>query len=180
MNVPKFTIDGNENRIITFEFKGVAKDANRLRIIFMNKIPVMAIDKITIIQNSCLLDDQLLCNRVALIPITNNDSEGIIPSEMIIDEKCEGDELIVLSSDIRDGDPTYKNIPIATLIKGQSLNIRMTTKKGTGKDHNKYSPISTAVYDQQSENVFLFTVESLGVFLPEKLMELAFSIYNSS
>ena len=129
MNVPKFTIDGNENRIITFEFKGVAKDANRLRIIFMNKIPVMAIDKITIIQNSCLLDDQLLCNRVALIPITNNDSEGIIPSEMIIDEKCEGDELIVLSSDIRDGDPTYKNIPIATLIKGQSLNIRMTNSK---------------------------------------------------
>lgn len=67
MKVNILNLDDSE---MTFEIIGIdAPIANALRRIIISEIPTMAIEKVTMWQNTSIIHDEVLCHRLGLIPI---------------------------------------------------------------------------------------------------------------
>jgi len=112
--------------------------ANALRRTMMNSIPVLAAENITIYQNSSILFDEYLAQRIAMIPIKTDpkrykEGETI---KMVLD--IEG-PTTVYSKDIKSTDPkcdvAETTIPIAKLIEGQKIKLEIEALMGKGKNH---------------------------------------------
>ena len=55
---------------LTFDIIGIdCSIANALRRIMIAEVPVMAIEKITMYQNTSIIPDEVLCHRMGLLPI---------------------------------------------------------------------------------------------------------------
>jgi DNA-directed RNA polymerase II subunit RPB3 len=103
-----------------------------------------------------------------------DDENEITEVEFMLDVKCTGKELTVTSNDlvlvppdnIPPGHSSYrqlltvqpvvesadsKPIVIVKLKKNQELKLRATARKGTGKDHAKFIPVATAVFQYVPE-----------------------------
>ncbi|OLL22709.1 DNA-directed RNA polymerases I and III subunit RPAC1 [Neolecta irregularis DAH-3] len=168
-----------------------ASIANAFRRILIAEIPTMAIEYVYVGNNTSVIQDEVLAQRLGLIPIkahpdlfewyisapegedTNpTDQDTIVLSLRALCErnpnakKDETDPLKlysnahILAGDIKwesqgrqsewfAGNPidvVNKDILIAKLRPGQEIDITMHAIKGIGKDHAKFSPVSTASY----------------------------------
>lgn len=127
--------------------------ANTLRRLITDEQPTMAIDEVEIRKNSSILYDEMIAQRMGLIPLTTDlKSYKMIETEedreslkcvvkLVLKAKGPG---TVYSSELKSKDPAIKpvfdNIPIVTLLKGQSLEVEATAILGRGRDHTKWSP----------------------------------------
>jgi len=180
--------------------------ANGIRRILISEIPTMAIDFATIITNTCCLHDNMIAQRIGLIPfISDNASKfnyfwdtednKLTEVKYSLNVTNNSENIIdVTSNDLKITDEenfiTYqKNIyksvkPIITkypivitkLAKGQSLHLTCSVRKGISKEHAKFQPTSTVGYQITSENNFLFTVETIGSLSPTSVVEQALDI----
>ena len=99
------------------------------------EIPIMAIDEVEIIKNDSALYDEILANRLGLIPIKTEKSSKEIKFKL----KETGPKL-VYSKDIKPSIGTEPNFPIVLLDNDQEIELVCEARLGKGIDHVKYSP----------------------------------------
>lgn len=142
--------------------------ANILRRTLMNGVPTFAIDTIDKIENTSVIIDEQIIQRLSYIPIVSTIvDQYVIYNECTCDKDCDKcsipfeinvtnttpTSIEVSSSDITIQHPEVRvffenkySIPITKLTPGQKCIIRGKIKKGIGKQHSKWSPVGTASY----------------------------------
>ncbi|MFH1066158.1 MAG: DNA-directed RNA polymerase subunit D [Nanoarchaeota archaeon] len=140
----------------TFVLSGVTPAyINTLRRLVINKVPAMAVEEVTFIENGSALYDEILAHRIGLIPLHTDLKTYNLPAEC----KCKGagcarcqvkmtlnkaGPCIVTAELIKTKDPeitpVFPKMPIVKLFEGQTLKLEMTANLGFGKDHIKYTP----------------------------------------
>lgn len=89
------------------------------------------------------------CSARMRLKVTNTDKDVMeVTSSMIISESEHvrpAKFFSVVDKDI-DGNPLENGILLAKLKKGQEIDVQMICRKGIGKDHAKYIPVSTAKF----------------------------------
>lgn len=179
----------SEENVLEFEMIGIDPAvANALRRILIAEIPTIAIEHIFMINNTSIIQDEVLSHRLGLVPIKMNPAlleqrsseEAASEKNTVIfklDVTCKrsGDKMLnekVLSGDFQwlpNGseipDDTgarfatsqqslgvdapsmvHDDILLAKLRPGQSIVLEAHCVKGIGKEHAKWSPVSTAWY----------------------------------
>ncbi|MGM5484919.1 MAG: DNA-directed RNA polymerase subunit D [Nanobdellota archaeon] len=148
----------------TFLMKGIdLAHANTLRRIIIEDVPVMAIEDVEIRDNSSVLYDEMIAQRLGLLPLKTDLSNyelppaGYSPDDLNAKQKVEltlkakGPSL-VKASDLKSNDPAvvpvYPEMPIVKLLAGQEVEVVATAVLGKGKDHAKWSP-ALAYYRQK-------------------------------
>ncbi len=145
-----------EENMAVFVIKGTdASYVNAIRRMVSNRVPTMAIDEVTFVQNGSALYDEMLAHRLGLVPFTTDLESYFIKSKC----KCKGagcarcqlkmtlDKVgpcMVYAEDIKTKDsavkPVYPKIPIVNLLEGQHLKFEANASLGCGKEHAKWIP----------------------------------------
>lgn len=152
-----------------------ASFANALRRTIISDVPTLAIDLVEFESNSSVLSDEFLAHRLGLIPLMSsrvNDFKdnrecqnchtfcNQCSAEFSLSKTCtESETLNVTSKDFFAQDDTVKpvdaddgeegdnkGILIVKLRKNQGLKLRAIAKKGVGKEHAKWAPVSVCTY----------------------------------
>ncbi|MDD1776339.1 MAG: DNA-directed RNA polymerase subunit D [Candidatus Methanomethylicus sp.] len=133
---------------------------NAIRRIVMAEIPIPAIEKVYIAENTGVLYDEIIAHRLGLVPLKGGEAL-IHPSECDCDgkgcSKCESiltleveateDHFLVYSGRLKaEGSvfPCNNEIPIVELNQGQRLTLEAHARLGTAKEHAKWQPVSVA------------------------------------
>lgn len=154
---------------------------NAIRRTILEEVPTLAVHEVFIFENSSPMFDEVLSNRLGLIPLRTPpgkylpmDSPECIQGSsekcfttLSIDVSAGDSPLTVYSKHLvcRDEDvyPVYGNIPITKLPPGGKLRLEALARLGRGKMHAKWQPASLATYSfTDSPNAFVFRLESTG------------------
>lgn len=138
---------------------------NALRRIALAEVPSMAIDEIVIIENSSILQDEIIAHRLGLTPLKTDLDSYNLPGEcecqsefgcnlcrvtFTLDaEASEGTRTVYsgeLVSENPEIVPVSDKIPIIKLAKGQKLKLEAYARLGKGKNHAKWQPVSMCAY----------------------------------
>ena len=152
--------------------------ASALRRIMISEIPTMAIEFVDFKRNDSAIPDEVVANRMGLIPLTFDEKMY----RMKKDCKCEGKgcsgcqvslvlkkkgPAIVYSGDMKSTDksvqPVYDKIPITELFEGQAIEFEATAQLGVGRDHAKWqgAVVGYKLEDNKKDS-FVFNVESIS------------------
>ncbi len=145
-----------EGRKISFAFNGTTDwFLNTIRRMMIEEVPTLSIEDVEFRDNSSALYDEIIAHRLGLIPIKTDLKSYSLPGEcsckgkgcakcqleMSLSSKSQG---IVYAEEIKSKDakckPAYPKMPIAKLLKGQSIQAEMIVILGKGKEHTKWSP----------------------------------------
>ncbi len=114
---------------------------NSIRRAAMGEVQTLAVEDVSIYENTSIIPDEMLAHRLSMLPI-----------KMDMKRYKEGDTLKLLlekegpctvyGKDIKSTDPKIdvidKKVPIAKLKKDQKIKIEMEATIGRGKDHAKW------------------------------------------
>ena len=180
----KFTEKGDG--WIKFRVKGISIAlANSLRRSMMMEIPVMAIEWVDFKKNDSILPDEVLANRLGLIPLHFSKKAYVLPEKC----KCKGKgcsrcqvRLVLkkkgpcvvysgdLKSEAKDVYPVFENIPIVELFEGEELSLEAIAQLGKGVQHAKWqASITSYEYD---DGTFEFYVETVSGLTPKEIVKL--------
>ena len=151
----------NDNRL-TFIVDSVdVSFVNAIRRICTVEVPTMAIENVSIFKNDSKLFDEVLAQRLGLVPLEadteafvlapecdceTNDCPGCSVS-LILKEK--GPKVVYsgdLSSTHESVKPAYDTIPLLKLKEGEEIELEATANLGVGFDHAKWQPTVTCAY----------------------------------
>ena len=148
----------------------IVKDAdtplmNALRRLALAEVPCMAIEEVVMIENSSILQDEIIAHRLGLTPLRTNLDTYNLP------EACECQSefgcpncrvTLTLDAEAKDGTrtvysgeivsenpevlPVSDKIPIIKLAKNQKLKLEAYARLGRGKVHAKWQPVSMCTY----------------------------------
>ncbi len=138
---------------------------NALRRNALAEVPCMAIDDVVIIENSSVLQDEIVAHRLGLIPLKTDLDGYNLPEEcscksefgcnlcrvtLTLDREAKEGTVTVYSGDLISENPNIvpvsDKIPITKLVKGQKLRLEAYARLGKGKNHAKWQPVSTCTY----------------------------------
>jgi DNA-directed RNA polymerase subunit D len=138
---------------------------NALRRIIISEVPCMAIDEVVMIENSSVLQDEMIAHRLGLIPLKTDLDSYNLPEEcpcksdfgcnlcrvqLALDVEAEKETRTVYSGEITsenpDVVPVSDIIPIVKLAKEQRLRLEAYARLGRGKKHAKWQPVSMCTY----------------------------------
>jgi DNA-directed RNA polymerase subunit D len=127
---------------------------NALRRACTFEAPVLAMEDIYLSKNSSALYDEMIANRLGLIPLKTDVKSYTLPAEC----KCKGEgcarcqvkltlkikgPCMVYARDLKTSDPAVKpvfpDMPIVELIDHQELEFEAIAVLGKGKEHAKWS-----------------------------------------
>lgn len=150
--------------------------ANALRRVMIAEVPTLAIDLVEIEANTTVLNDEYIAHRLGLIPlVSTRASQFAYPYEANIEgtalqevhfsldvvctqdstQDVTSDDLVCLDADrfpevrpinYKMADAEQRPITIVKMRRGQELKLHAVARKGIGKDHAKWIPVATAVY----------------------------------
>jgi DNA-directed RNA polymerase II subunit RPB3 len=145
--------------------------ANSLRRVMISEVPTIAIDKVTIEENSSVLSDDFLAHRIGLVPLQSSSvSRYNYNRECNCNEGC--DNCVVkyhLNIKHTDGEGGNRDVHASELVcdseeatvypvgqdngvllvklgVNQELKLTANAYKGIGKEHAKWSPCAVATY----------------------------------
>jgi DNA-directed RNA polymerase subunit D len=138
---------------------------NALRRIVLAEVPSMAIDEVVMIENSGILQDEIISHRLGLTPLKTDLDSYNLPEEcpcqsefgcnlcrvtLTLDaESKEGTRTVYsgeLISENQNIVPVSDKIPITKLAKGQKLKLEAYARLGKGKNHAKWQPVCVSAY----------------------------------
>lgn len=146
----------------------------------------LAIDLVEVENNTSVLFDEFIVHRLGLIPLSSHDVERFqftrdctctrncpkCSVELMLNVKCTQDHTrIVTSQDIISQNksvvPVSVGVPglqednagisIVKLRKNQEIRVRCVAKKGVGKEHAKWSPVSAVSFEYDPDNLLRHT-----------------------
>jgi DNA-directed RNA polymerase subunit D len=138
---------------------------NALRRIALSEVPSMAIDEVVMIDNSSILQDEIIAHRLGLTPLKTDLDSYNLPEEC----KCQSEfgcnlcrVTLTLDAEANEGTrsvysgelvsenpdivPVSDKIPLIKLAKGQKLKLEAYARLGKGKNHAKWQPVSMCAY----------------------------------
>jgi len=148
----------------------IIKDAdvplmNALRRIALAEVPSMAIDEVVMIENSSILQDEIVAHRLGLTPLKTDLDSYNLPEEcecqsefgcnlcrvtLTIDAESDEGTRTVYSGELVSENPgivpVSDKVPIIKLAKGQKLKLEAYARLGKGKNHAKWQPVSVCAY----------------------------------
>jgi DNA-directed RNA polymerase subunit D len=152
------------------DFRLIVRDAdvplmNALRRIALAEVPCMAIEEVVMIENSSILQDEIIAHRLGLTPLKTDLDSYNLPEEcecksefgctqcrvtLTLDAEAKEGTRTVYSGEIVSENPEIvpvsDKIPIIKLAKNQKLKLEAYARLGRGKIHAKWQPVSMCVY----------------------------------
>lgn len=152
--------------------------ANALRRVIIAEVPTIAIDLVEMENNTTVLHDEFIAHRLGLIPLVSDDAcrmkrpfevtseEDVTDIVFSLDVKCTQDSTQYITSDDLVLDPDFstimptgyrtnqeesKPVVLVKMRKNQELKFKAIARKGIGKDHAKWIPVATAVFQHMPE-----------------------------
>lgn len=138
---------------------------NALRRTMLSEVPCMAIDEVVIIENSSVLQDEIVAHRLGLVPLKTDLDSYNLPDEcpcksefgcnlcrvtLTLDVEAKGEARTVYSGDLVSENPEIVpvngKIPIIKLAKEQKLKLEAYARLGKGKNRAKWQPVSMCTY----------------------------------
>lgn len=138
---------------------------NALRRITLSEVPSMAIDEVVMIENSSILQDEVIAHRLGFIPIKTDLDSYNLPEDcpcksefgcnlcrvtFTLDAKVDKGIRTINSEELVSENPNIipvsKGISITKLAGRQKLKLEAYAKLGKGKAHSKWQPVSMSVY----------------------------------
>jgi DNA-directed RNA polymerase subunit D len=138
---------------------------NALRRLVTSEVPCMAIDEIVILENSSVLQDEMIAHRLGLIPLKTDLDSYNLPEEcpcksefgcnlcrvtLALDAEAKGGSRTVYSGELVSENPgivsVSDKIPILKLAKEQRIKLEAYARLGKGKNHAKWQPVSMCTY----------------------------------
>jgi len=148
----------------------IVKDAdvtlmNALRRLALAEVQCMAIEEVVMIENSSVLQDEIISHRLGLIPL-RSDIDAYTPPEececqsefgcqrcrvtLTLDAEAKDGTRTVYSGEIVSENPEIlpvsDKVPIIKLAKNQKLKLEAYARLGKGKTHAKWQPVSMCTY----------------------------------
>jgi DNA-directed RNA polymerase subunit D len=138
---------------------------NALRRLALAEVPCMAIEEVVMIENSSILQDEIIAHRLGLTPLKTDLDAYSLPEEC----ECQSEfgcsqcrVTLTLDAEAKDGTrtvysgevvsenpevvPVSDKIPIVKLAKNQKLKLEAYARLGRGKTHAKWQPVSMCAY----------------------------------
>ncbi len=138
---------------------------NALRRIVLAEVPCMAVDEVVILENSSILQDEIIAHRLGLIPLKTDLDSYNLPEKcsckselgcnlcrvtLTLDAESKDGTRTVHSGELQsenpDVVPVSGKIPIIKLAKEQKLRLEAYARLGKGKNHAKWQPVSMCTY----------------------------------
>jgi DNA-directed RNA polymerase subunit D len=138
---------------------------NALRRIALAEVPCMAIEEVVMIENSSILQDEIIAHRLGLTPLKTDLDSYNLPEEcecksefgcaqcrvtLTLDAEAKEGTRTVYSGEIVSENteviPVSDKIPLVKLAKNQKLKLEAYARLGRGKVHAKWQPVSMCVY----------------------------------
>jgi DNA-directed RNA polymerase subunit D len=138
---------------------------NALRRIGLAEVPSMAIDEVVMIENSSILQDEMIAHRFGLVPLKTDLDNYNLPEDCecksefgcaqcrvtltLNAEATEGTRTVYSGELVSENPgivPVSDKIPIAKLAKGQKLKLEAYARLGKGKTHAKWQPVCVCAY----------------------------------
>lgn len=170
MEVSGLSEKGNR---LSFTAKGVDTGiANAIRRYSMNHVPVLAIDQVTMYENSSPIFDEYISHRIGMLPIkTPKRLPASAEISFILD--AQGPKM-VLSEDLKSSDAGISvaepRIPLIALNENQSLRLEGKAILSTGRRHAKFQA-GLASYEQNEDGSLSFKAESFLSMGPLDMIE---------
>ena len=148
-------IDKTDEKLVLEFSNADAAEVNTFRRMVVSGVPVMAIEEVEFIKNDSALVDEIVANRLGLIPLTTPtntynkredckcDGKGcpLCQVEFSLDVKG---PCVVYASQLISQDEKIKSafddMPITRVLDGQELTINAIAVMGEGREHMKYAP----------------------------------------
>ena len=166
LTVVEIEILEKTNDYMRFIVKGVnVPFVNALRRIMTSEVPAMAIDEVVILENSSMLNDEILAHRMGFIPLETDLDSYNLPEEctcksefgcnlcrltLTLEAEATEKTITVHSRDLKsenpDITPVSGKIPIVKLAPEQKIKLEAYARLGKGKDHAKWQPVSMCTY----------------------------------
>jgi len=154
------------DEFMRFIVSGVnAPFVNALRRIILTEVPTMAIDEIVILENSSILNDEILAHRMGFIPLKTDLDSYNLPEEctceselgcnlcranLTLEAEATDKKTTVYSGQLKpenpDIAPVSDKIPLVKLAPEQRVNLEAYARLGKGKKHAKWQPVSMCTY----------------------------------
>jgi DNA-directed RNA polymerase subunit D len=147
---------------LSFTTKGISLTlANAVRRYSMNHLPILAIDTVTMYENSSPIFDEYIAHRIGLVPIkTPKNLPASVEISFVLDAQGPRE---VYSGDMKSSDAgidvAEPKIPIVTLSEGQSLRLEGKAVPGSGRKHAKFQA-GIVAYEDKEDGTFSFKAES--------------------
>jgi DNA-directed RNA polymerase subunit D len=138
---------------------------NALRRIALAEVPSMAIDEVVMIENSSILQDEIIAHRLGLNPLKTDLDSYNLPEEcecqsefgcnlcrvtLTMDAESNEETRVVYSGELVSENPSIvpvsDKVPIIKLAKGQKLKLEAYARLGKGRKHAKWQPVSVCAY----------------------------------
>jgi DNA-directed RNA polymerase subunit D len=166
LNVVEIEILEKTEDYVRFIVKGVnVPFANALRRIMLTEVPAMAIDELVILENSSMLNDEILAHRMGFVPLRTDLDSYNLPEEctcksefgcnlcrltLTLEAEATEKTITVYSRDLKsenpDITPVSDKIPIVKLAPEQKIKLEAYARLGKGKDNAKWQPVSMCTY----------------------------------
>jgi len=163
---------------------------NNIRRTILDDVPTLAIDDVEIISNDSGMFDEIVSQRLGLLPLKtpldtyNFKSEckcgGIGCSLCEVKLNLKKDEPgCVYASELKSNDPAvypvYGRMPIVKLFGNQALEVNCVATLGRGRDHAKWAPAHSYLSEGEN-NELLLHIESFGQLEDKDIYNKAISI----
>jgi len=171
-----------------FKISGIKyTTANAIRRAIMTYVPSMAMDKVTVYENTSPFYDEMIAQRIGLVPLSTDLKTYNLRDECKCKGKgcarCEVSFILeksgpgaVYSGDMKSRDPkikpVFEKMPILKLREDQKVKMEMVAKLGTMNQHAKYQSCLSS-YKQVSEHEFEFFIESYNNFTVDEIIRVA-------
>jgi DNA-directed RNA polymerase subunit D len=138
---------------------------NALRRIALAEVPCMAIEEVVMIENSSILQDEIIAHRLGLTPLKTDLDAYSLPEECECQSEFGCSECrvtLTLDAEAKDGTrtvysgevvsenpeivPVSDKVPIIKLAKNQKLKLEAYARLGRGKNHAKWQAVSMCAY----------------------------------
>lgn len=138
---------------------------NALRRLALAEVPCMAIEEVVMIENSSILQDEIIAHRLGLTPLKTDLDGYNLPEEcecksefgcpqcrvtLTLDAEAKDGTRTVYSGEIVSENPEIvpvsDKIPIIKLAKNQKLKLEAYARLGRGKNHAKWQSVSMCAY----------------------------------
>ncbi|KAI8807276.1 DNA-directed RNA polymerase [Cladochytrium replicatum] len=174
---PQLTVTEASESSVSFVLSNVSLAlANSIRRVVIAEVPTIAIDLVDFDSNDTVLSDEFIAHRLGLIPLRSSTASDMRYSRdcscpqycqfcsviLTLSVTCTSAPRLVTSKDlisdsaavypVGSDDPTYPGVPIVKLRPGQEIKLKCIAKKGTAKEHAKWSPCAGIGFEYDPYN----------------------------
>lgn len=147
-------------------------EANLLKRAILSEIETYAIDIVTFQINTSPRHDEIIALRLGQLVIDN--SQFVPPEEGNFQTHIDVQGPINFTTDDIPGLPFKYKTPIATLKAGQRIVCDVIVKKGQGKQHVKWRPVSKVILTEV-DNGYKLTIKDIGMLSGQEIFERGFA-----